>query len=93
MLSVSSEEHQVHNVVDILKKLQTKHFLQKDLHDFDKLTYPKYQEGVSNNSIDMANLNENCTKLTATIEKQENLFRKINIIIQKKKSDLDDMDL
>lgn len=67
--------------------------MQKDLHGFDKLTYPKYQEGVSNNSIDMANLNENCTKLTATIEKQENLFRKINIILQKKKSDLDDMDL
>lgn len=71
MLSVSSEEHQVHNVVDILKKLQTKHFLQKDLHDFDKLTYPKYQEGVSNNSIDMANLNENCTKLTTTIENKK----------------------
>lgn len=67
--------------------------MQKDLHDFDKLTYPKYQEGVSNNSIDIANLNENCTKLTTTIEKQEDLFRKINIILQKKKPDLDDMDL
>lgn len=67
--------------------------MQKDLHDSDKLTYPKYQEGISNNSIDIANLNENCRKLTTTIEKQgDNLFRKKDII-QIKKSDLDDMDL
>lgn len=57
MLSVSSEEHQVHNVVDILKNYKQNMSYKKDLHDFDKLTYPKYQEGVSNNSIDIANLN------------------------------------
>lgn len=44
-LCISSKGHQHHNVVDILKSLESKkHVLEKDLQDLVKSIYPKYQE-------------------------------------------------
>nr|XP_034330764.1 E3 ubiquitin-protein ligase TRIM71-like isoform X2 [Crassostrea gigas]XP_034330765.1 E3 ubiquitin-protein ligase TRIM71-like isoform X2 [Crassostrea gigas] len=93
-LCVSSEEHQTHDVVDILESLKRKtQFLQKDLQDFEKKIHPKYQEILSSISEEKADLRENSQKLTTAINKHgEDLHREINTIIQKLKSDLDEMD-
>ncbi|XP_065924257.1 E3 ubiquitin-protein ligase TRIM71-like [Magallana gigas] len=89
-LCVSSQEHQTHDVGDILESLE---FLQKDLQDFRIFIYPKYQEILSSISEQKADLNENCKKLTAAIDKHgEDMHREIDAIIQKLKSDLDEMD-
>ncbi|XP_034330775.1 E3 ubiquitin-protein ligase TRIM71-like [Magallana gigas] len=93
-LCVSSQEHQTHDVVDILERLKRKtQFLQKDLQDFEKLIHPKYQEILSSISEQKADLNENSQKLTTAIDKHgEDSHREIDVIIQKLKSDLDEMD-
>uniref|UniRef100_K1PVS1 Dynein heavy chain 2, axonemal n=1 Tax=Magallana gigas TaxID=29159 RepID=K1PVS1_MAGGI len=92
-LCVSSEEHQTHDVGDILASLKRKtQFLQKDLQDFEKKIHPKYQEILSSISELKADLRENSQKLTTEINKHvEDLHREIDII-QKLKSDLDEMD-
>nr|XP_034330767.1 probable E3 ubiquitin-protein ligase MID2 [Crassostrea gigas]XP_034330768.1 probable E3 ubiquitin-protein ligase MID2 [Crassostrea gigas]XP_034330769.1 probable E3 ubiquitin-protein ligase MID2 [Crassostrea gigas]XP_034330770.1 probable E3 ubiquitin-protein ligase MID2 [Crassostrea gigas] len=93
-LCVSSQEHQTHDVVDILERLKRKtQFLQKDLQDFEKLIHPKYQEILSSISEQKADLRENSQKLTTAINKHgEDLHREIDTIIQELKSDLDEMD-
>ncbi|XP_065926377.1 uncharacterized protein [Magallana gigas] len=79
---------------DILKSLRNRtQFLQKDLQDFEKLIYPKYQEILSSISEQKADLKENSQKLTTAINRHgEDLYREIDIFIQKLKSDLDEMD-
>ncbi|XP_052706505.1 probable E3 ubiquitin-protein ligase MID2, partial [Crassostrea angulata] len=93
-LCVSSEEHQTHDVVGILKTLENKtQFLQRDLQDFKKFIYPKYQEIASSISEQKAYLNENSKKLTTAINKHgEDLHSEIDTIIQKLKSDLNEID-
>nr|XP_034330839.1 uncharacterized protein LOC117690548 [Crassostrea gigas] len=93
-LCVSSKEHQAHYVEEILESLKCKQIsLQRKLFDFEKIIYPKYQEIVSSISVQIADLNENSKKLTTAIDKHgEDLHRDIDTIIQKLKSDLDEMD-
>ncbi|XP_065926243.1 tripartite motif-containing protein 2-like [Magallana gigas] len=93
-LCVSSDEHQTHDVGDILECLENKtQFLQKDLQDFEKKIHPKYQEILSSISEQKTDLKENSQKLTTTINKHgEDLHREIDIFIQELKSDLDEMD-
>nr|XP_034330778.1 protein wech-like [Crassostrea gigas] len=89
-----SKKHQTHDVVDILESLKNKkQFLLKDLQNFEKLIYPRYQEILSSISVQKADLRENSQKLTTAIHKHgEDLNREIDINIQKLKSDLDEMD-
>nr|XP_034330773.1 E3 ubiquitin-protein ligase TRIM71-like [Crassostrea gigas]XP_034330774.1 E3 ubiquitin-protein ligase TRIM71-like [Crassostrea gigas] len=93
-LCFSSKEHQTHDVGDILESLKRKtQFLKRDLQDFEKLINPKYQEILSSISDQKADLTENSQKLTTAINKHgEDLHREIDTIIQKLKSDLDEMD-
>nr|XP_034329299.1 tripartite motif-containing protein 5-like [Crassostrea gigas] len=93
-ICVSSKEHQTHGVVDILESLKNKtQFLQKDLQDFEKFIYPKYQEIASRISEQKVNMNKNSQKLKKSIDKHgEDLHREIDTIIQKLTSDLDEID-
>ncbi|XP_034329604.2 B-box type zinc finger protein ncl-1-like [Magallana gigas] len=88
------DNHHIHYVVDILESLESKkQFLHKDLQDFKKFIYPKYQEILYSISEQKADLKENSQKLTAAIDRQgEDLHREIDTKIQKLKFDLDEID-
>ncbi|XP_065926173.1 E3 ubiquitin-protein ligase TRIM36-like [Magallana gigas] len=92
-LCVYSKEHQTHSVVDILEILEKKtQFLQKDLQDFEKLIFPKYQEIASSISEQKADLKEYSQKVTAAINTHgEDLHREIDTIVQELKSFFDEI--
>lgn len=93
---VSSKEHQmhVHDVEGILKSLDRKKTsLQRDLQYLEKTISSKYQDILSKLSDKKKSfLIENSQKLSTKINKHgEEWHRKIDTIIQKLKSDLDEM--
>nr|XP_019926959.2 uncharacterized protein LOC105338238 [Crassostrea gigas]XP_034321400.1 uncharacterized protein LOC105338238 [Crassostrea gigas]XP_034321401.1 uncharacterized protein LOC105338238 [Crassostrea gigas] len=91
---VSSKEHHLHDVLDILSGIESKrNVLQNDLLELEKFIYPKYEEIASDIHLHKVNLNENSQKLKTAIDKQgEDLHREINSIVTKLKSDVDEMD-
>ncbi|XP_022317018.2 uncharacterized protein LOC111120519 [Crassostrea virginica] len=93
-LCVASSEHEQHKKEDILKLFETKRkLMQKDLQDFEKSIYPKYQEAATNIPVQRADVNKRSQKLTTALDKQrEALHTEIDTIIQGMKSEIDDMD-
>lgn len=93
-LCIVSKEHQNHNVEDIMNSLGNKKtVLQKDLHELEKSIYTKYQEIAYSIVVQKTDLNENTQIMTTAIDKHgENLHKEIDIIIEKLKSDLNEMD-
>ncbi|XP_034308100.2 E3 ubiquitin-protein ligase TRIM71-like [Magallana gigas] len=94
-LCVSSGEHLGHVQIDIvLKSFETKKkHLQNDFQELEKIIHPKYQEFANNILVQKADLKNNSQKLATEIGKHgEALHREIDIIIQKLKFDLDDID-
>ncbi|XP_052707973.1 uncharacterized protein LOC128183120 [Crassostrea angulata] len=94
VLCVSSESHENHKKLDIISYFETKkHDLQTDLQELEKTVIAKYQEIANNVTVQKADLSKNSKKLTTAIDKHGEVWhREIDIIIQKLKSDLDEMD-
>ncbi|XP_052709777.1 uncharacterized protein LOC128184375 [Crassostrea angulata] len=94
VLCVSSKSHENHEKIDIISYFEAKkHDLQTDLQELDKTVIAKYQEIANNITVQKADLNKNSKKLATTIDKHGEVWhRDIDTIIQKLKSDLDEMD-
>ncbi|XP_065927364.1 E3 ubiquitin-protein ligase TRIM71-like [Magallana gigas] len=94
VLCVSSESHKNHKLVDIYTNYEKKkEDIQKDLQELMKSLSPKYQEIANKMTVQKADLSKNSEKLTSAIDKHGEVWhREIDTIIQKLKSDLDEMD-
>ncbi|XP_065927537.1 E3 ubiquitin-protein ligase TRIM71-like [Magallana gigas] len=94
VLCVSSESHKNHKLVDIYTNYEKKkEDIQKDLQELMKSLSPKYQEIANKMTVQKADLSKNSEKLTSAIYKHGEVWhREIDTIIQKLKSDLDEMD-
>eukprot|EP00105_Crassostrea_gigas_P041911 XP_019926059.1 PREDICTED: uncharacterized protein LOC109619726 [Crassostrea gigas] len=90
---VSSKEHQAHDVVDILKSLESKKaVVHEDLQELETSIYPKYQEIVSNFPVQRDDLIKSSQKLKTAINMYgEELHRKIDTIIKRLNFDLEEM--
>ena len=92
-LCIASSEHEKHKTEDIVKAMAEKtELIRKDLEEFEKSIYPKYQEAATNIPVQRADVNKHSQKLTTALDKQrEALHTEIDTIIQEMKSDIDDM--
>ncbi|XP_052678906.1 uncharacterized protein LOC128159762 [Crassostrea angulata] len=93
-LCVSSGEHEGHKLVDSnLKCLETKNVLQQELEELENFINPVYQKIASDITVQKADLKKNSEELmTAINEHGKDLHKEIDNIIQKLKSDLDEID-
>uniref|UniRef100_K1PDY8 Tripartite motif-containing protein 2 n=1 Tax=Magallana gigas TaxID=29159 RepID=K1PDY8_MAGGI len=91
---ITNGNHQNHNPVDICGILKRKKIeIQEDIEELDKSFSPKYKEIVNNITLQKTDLNKNSEKLTSAIDKHGEVWhREIDTIIQKLKSDLDEVD-
>lgn len=90
---VSRKEHRGHSFVDLVKQLAIKkEMLIKDLLELENSIFPKHQEIPSSLLVQKADLIKNAEKLTTAINKHgEDLHKEIDAIIEKLKSNLDEM--
>lgn len=88
-----SEKHQTHNLSNIASIIERKKkTFQKDLKELETSLFPKYQEYADNIPVQKADLINNAKKLTIDLDKQEKDWRrKIDNIIKKQKSELEEM--
>nr|XP_022304510.1 E3 ubiquitin-protein ligase TRIM71-like [Crassostrea virginica]XP_022304511.1 E3 ubiquitin-protein ligase TRIM71-like [Crassostrea virginica] len=91
---VSSGDHDQHKKIDILKILtHKKELIEKDLKELKKLIRPKFQQAASEIPAQKADVQQHSLKLTAALNKQgEALHKEINSLIQRKQSEIEEMD-
>ena len=91
---VISKKHRRHGFVDIMENCQKKQeVLKKDLEEFEKGIYPRYQEAASKIPQQRANRRKNSQKLKTTIQNHgDMLHQEIDNIIQEMQSKIDDDD-
>lgn len=65
--------------------------IKRDLRELEKSIFPKYQNLAASFSVQKADLNNNYKKLTTLNKHGENLYGERHIIINKMKSDLDEI--
>nr|XP_022309600.1 tripartite motif-containing protein 2-like [Crassostrea virginica] len=90
----SSGDHDQHKKIDILEILtKKKELIEKDLQELKKLIRPKFQQAASEIPAQKAGVKQHSLKLTAALNKQgEALHKEINSLIQRKQSEIEDMD-
>nr|XP_022304526.1 tripartite motif-containing protein 2-like [Crassostrea virginica] len=90
---ISSGKHIGHKAVDIFEDFESKkEVLRKDLEELEKSIFPKYQESAAIIKTQKTDQHKHSQKLTAELNKQgEALHREINTIIQRKQSEIDNM--
>ncbi|XP_062587412.1 uncharacterized protein LOC134249069 [Saccostrea cucullata] len=90
---VSSGKHKRHDLSDALKKLSSKRkYFEKDLQELEKTIFPIYEEIALDLNSKKENLEKHYGKLTTAVTKQgEDWHREINIIVNKQKSEIDEM--
>ncbi|XP_022309164.2 uncharacterized protein LOC111114911 [Crassostrea virginica] len=91
---VSSGDHEHHKKVDILTILTSKkELIKKDLQELKKLIRPKFQQAASEIPAQKTGVKQHSLKLTAALNKQgEALHKEINSLIQRKQSEIEEMD-
>ena len=91
---ISSGKHVGHKQVDIFENFENKkEILKRALQELDKSIFPKYQESAVIIKSQKTDQSKHFKKLTAKLNKQrEALHREINTIIQRKQSEIDEMD-
>ncbi|XP_061177566.1 uncharacterized protein LOC133186330 [Saccostrea echinata] len=90
---ISSGKHKGHDLSDALQRLSSKtKDLEKDLNELEKRIYPTYEEITSYLNPEKVNLKKHYEKLKTAVSKQgEDWHREINIIVNKQKSEIDEM--
>nr|XP_022308281.1 uncharacterized protein LOC111114287 [Crassostrea virginica] len=90
---VSSGEHDQHEKLDISKILKTKkELIEKDLLELKNFICPKFQQAASKIPTQKADVEQHSLQLTTALNKQgEALHKEINNLIQKKQSEIEEM--
>nr|XP_022309601.1 E3 ubiquitin-protein ligase TRIM71-like [Crassostrea virginica] len=90
----SSGDHDHHKKIDIVEILtEKKELIEKDLQELKKLIRPKFQQAASEIPAQKAGVKQHSLKLTAALNKQgEALHKEINSLIQRKQSEIEEMD-
>ncbi|XP_062585366.1 uncharacterized protein LOC134247038 [Saccostrea cucullata] len=90
---ISSGIHKGHHLSDVLQKISSKtKDMEKELRQLETRTYPKYEEIASGIKTEKDNLETHYSKLTSAVTKQgEDWHKEINIIVNKRKSEIDEM--
>lgn len=88
---VFSKRHNEHNVIDILKFMESRNkLLQADLEELGKFIYPMYQEIASSFLAQKTDLRRNTERLMEDLDKRgQDWHRKIDNIVTQFKSDID----
>ncbi|XP_062619233.1 E3 ubiquitin-protein ligase TRIM45-like [Saccostrea cucullata] len=92
-ICLSSGEHKGHDLTDALDKLISKTTdLKKRLAELEKTIYPAYERIKLDLNNEKETLEKHYKELHSTVIKQEeDWHRKINIIVNKRKSEIDEM--
>ncbi|XP_062586494.1 uncharacterized protein LOC134248087 [Saccostrea cucullata] len=90
---ISSGKHHGHEFKDILQKPSfMKEIFKTDLKELEKRILPTYEEILSDLYSEKVKLEKHYEKLTSAVTKQgEDWHREINIIVNKQKSEIDEM--
>nr|XP_022305050.1 uncharacterized protein LOC111112043 [Crassostrea virginica] len=93
-LCLSLGDHDQHKKEDILQILATKKkLIQKDLLEFKKSIYPKYQEAAANIPVQRADVRKHSEDIKTALKKQiEDLHMEIDTIAQGMMTEMDEMD-
>ncbi|XP_062566174.1 uncharacterized protein LOC134228537 [Saccostrea cucullata] len=86
---ISSGKHKGHTITDILQKTKD---LKNDLQELEQRIYPTYEEISLDLNSEKLDFEKHYGKLTTAVTKQgEDWHRKIDVIVNKKKSEIDEM--
>ncbi|XP_062606367.1 uncharacterized protein LOC134268189 [Saccostrea cucullata] len=90
---IASDKHHGHKLTDVLQNPSfIQEILNKDLKELEKRIYPSYEEISLDLNSEKVNLDKHYEKLTTAVTKQgEDWHREINIIVNKQKSEIDEM--
>ncbi|XP_061171173.1 uncharacterized protein LOC133180717 [Saccostrea echinata] len=90
---ISSGKHKGHHLSDVLQKISSKtKDMEKEFKELETRIFPKYEEIASGIKSKKDNLETHYRKLTTAVTKQgEDWHRVINIIVNKQKSEIDEM--